>query len=179
MSARSHLFVDGPNIDGVLGSILRRKPRDRERPRWDTVRDFFDITERPVFPLIGPLDDRRYAFYRTLRDLGFSVPVVKKTDVLPGNDDATDCSIINSVKCIIRGGCDDLEVTLVGHDHGYAPTLCEILRRGGDVNIACFREELSPDLLELQYLGARIVDLELDVCAFSYQLPRPKLSLYS
>src|SRR5688572_27371214 len=37
----TYLLVDGENIDATLGaSILGRRPRPEERPRWDRLLDF-------------------------------------------------------------------------------------------------------------------------------------------
>src|SRR3954449_12906386 len=38
---RTYLLVDGENIDATLGqSILGRRPRPEERPRWDRLLEF-------------------------------------------------------------------------------------------------------------------------------------------
>jgi hypothetical protein len=120
-----------------------------------------------------------YPFYRALRHMGFLVQPVNQVSC--ENDDPVDCFICERLdECLRqqqRGERQD--VSIVSHDRCYAPVLAKILQAGGRVNVYCFREELSPDLLSLESLGAVVVDLEHDVGAFLGRLRRPWLPLYS
>ena len=62
----TYLLVDGENIDATLGtSILGRRPRPEERPRWDRLLQF---AERALGPgRLGPVLPRRH--HRAADDL--------------------------------------------------------------------------------------------------------------
>lgn len=179
MTSASNFFVDGPNVDGVLGCILGRCPLPRERPRWDEIKRHlsrsFSFTGRPTFVL----DQRHftpqvYPFHRFLRSAGFECRPVDKVGRYPGNDDPVDEFILDRLLDAANAPeADRIQVALCGHDHIYAPFLAAIMASGGRVVICGFREELSPALLDLEGCKCEIFDLEHDLGGFTNPLPRP------
>lgn len=47
----TYVLVDGENIDATLGSMLGRRPRPEERPRWERLLEF--VRERWGQPANG------------------------------------------------------------------------------------------------------------------------------
>jgi uncharacterized protein len=173
----SAVFIDGPNIDAVLGNcVLQRKPKPHERPRWDRV--YKNCTEwfgakKPCFVLNGNKFDGApvFGFRRLLRDIGYDVACPRSQESDPVDNyivDALDGRVAPDVSTGQLGG-----VVLFSHDHGYAPALQSILRNGGAVSVVGFVEELAPQLLGLREAGAEILDLEYDFEAFGVKLHRP------
>src|SRR5262245_44207508 len=82
MNDNSHtrVFIDGLNIDGVLGRILDRIPLPNERPRWRRVHAFCGAELRCAHPTFV-LNGNRFttgnrgllALYRVLKSLGYDV----------------------------------------------------------------------------------------------------------
>jgi putative heme uptake system protein len=176
------VFIDGPNIDCVLGGILGHAPKPNQRPRWDRVKNYFRRDAKLHFVLNQRnFNDKVFPFHRALRAIGYVVHVESATDVFPDNDDPVDTFILKELHTVFgaqeRG--EPQQVTVVSHDHCYAPVLAKVLHTDGCVKVVGFREEMSPELLALERLGGRVVDLEYDVGAFSSRLPRPSLPLYS
>ena len=173
----SHVFVDGPNIDMILGQdVLGRIPRPPERPRWERV-SVYCRTElgcvRPTFVLNGDRfalgGERVFAFRRALRFMGYNVECPLGT-----LSDPVDAFIQQQLRTIARFH-RPCSVAILSHDHGYAPDLSAILMLGGSVAVIGFPEEMHPQLLQLAEQGAIIVDLERDIGAFNLKLPRPHL----
>jgi uncharacterized protein len=161
------VFVDGPNIDMVLGdSIIRRKPSPHERPRWERVRQYcvdeFRCTRRE-FVLNGNRfdNDAAFKFYRKLHELGWS-PACPKHDA----EDPVDWYIRRQLRKHAASRSRSA-VVLIAHDHGYAKYLEAILDYGGAVVVIGFREWLAPELSDLQQVGAEFLDLEYDLGAFN------------
>lgn len=179
MSSASNFFVDGPNVDGVLGCILGRRPSSGERPRWDEIKyrlsRMCPFTGRPTF-VVEKLHftDRVFLFYRFLRSAGFDFQAVDKIGQYPGNDDPVDEYILDRlVEAANAPEPDCSQIGLCAHDHIYAPFLAKIIAAGGRVVICGFREELSPALLGLESGKCEILDLEHDLGGFTQPLPRP------
>lgn len=175
----ARLFVDGPNMDMVLGSnILGRRPWPEERPRWNRVADFARgklQVAKPTFVLNGNQfangSTGLLAFRLALRDhMGYDVSC-------PCGDgtDPVDQYILQQLKTIARSE-EPCSVAVMTHDHGYAPDLRKIMALGATVWVIGFPEEMSPQLLALRSRGAIILDLEHDLSAFDIPLPRPYLN---
>ncbi|MEZ6070931.1 MAG: hypothetical protein R3C10_11815 [Pirellulales bacterium] len=175
---QSHVFIDGPNIDMVLGKdVLGRFPRRFERPRWDRVRDFCHTElgcARPTFVLNGNRfslgNPELLGFRRVLREFGYEVQCPRR-----GDEDPVDEYIKERVQTIAKTspGC---EVAVMSHDNGYAAELKSILSWGGKVSVIGFPEEMSPRLVRLREYGANIIDLEHHVGGFDIRLGRPVLN---
>ncbi|MBU0718669.1 MAG: NYN domain-containing protein [Planctomycetes bacterium] len=176
-------YVDGPNIDQVLGRcVLGHRPSSEERPRWDRVHDeclaWFGA-ERPCFVLNGNrfTTSSVFGFRRALRSIGFDVqcPRSAADDPVDEADDPVDEFVLQEIQDslhAVRSGRVP-RVILFSHDHGYASALHDVLQGNGAVTIVGFREELAPALLALESEGADVLDLEYDLAAFDIDLGRP------
>lgn len=176
----SHLFVDGPNVDMVLGQcILKRRPLSHERPRWDRVAEYALRKLgccNPTFVLNGDKFARNpklYPLFRALRMMNYRVECPRDSTI--DNSDPVDVYIIRKLLAAIRLR-SPYTVSIISHDHAYAPALSQILMSGGGVNLIGFPEEMSPQLHGLSDIGAEIIDLEWNIGAFNTNLPRPSLN---
>jgi len=180
-ACQADVFVDSANVDGVLGVILGRRPASTDRPRWDRVKQYIRSTKKPHFVLNQRyFTDKVYSLRQALRAMGYQVDVVSEVGTFPDNDDPVDTFILIKLHEILRSleRGESRTVAVVSHDHCYAPVLTDLLRATGSVTIVGFREEMPAALLELQDLGADIVDIEHDMGAFLVRLPRPRLPQY-
>ncbi len=179
MVLASNCFFDAPNLDGVLGCIIGRRPSSHERPRWDVIKYHlsrsFSFVGRPNFVLNRRhVTDRVFPLLRFLRDVGIQCQLADKVGGYPPNDDPVDEFILDrlaDVKEASKHG--EVEVAVMSHDHIYAPILKSIADAGGRVVICGFREELSPALLSLEGRNCEILYLEHDLGGFTFPLPRP------
>lgn len=174
----THVFVDGPNVDMVLGKdILGRRPLATQRPKWDRVLSQLATTLGPLKPTFvlngnqfahgGP---ELFGFYRAIRHCGYRVECPCGTE-----GDPVDAYIQKSVRTLARMQ-RPCSVALLSHDHGYAQDLNAVLMLGGQVTVVGFPEEMAPELLRLVDQGARVIDLEREAYAFNVKLPRPHLA---
>src|SRR3954453_4133827 len=71
----TYLLVDGENIDATLGaSILGRRPRPEERPRWDRLMDFArDRWDQPPvgFFFLAANNELPMSFVQALLSMGY------------------------------------------------------------------------------------------------------------
>ncbi len=180
---RTHLFVDGPNLDATLGKgVLDRKPSPQERPRWDraaqVARSRYGM-QRAEFVLNGDRFSEGLgsaAFYRFLKSNKLNPMTPKREDwCTEADEDPVDEFIKRRLSdCARLIASDQLDgVLIVTHDQGYSTHLGELLEMGGSVGIVCFVEWLAPALVELRNRGALILDLERDFGAFDHRLDRP------
>ncbi|MGH7140227.1 MAG: hypothetical protein ACREHD_31195 [Pirellulales bacterium] len=171
-------FVDGPNIDGVLGEILGHMPESNERPRWDRVKRFLPSARKPVFAMNGEnFTKKAYPFFRAMRCMGYDFKAVPPTECSSENEDPVDNFIADGLRDGVREQVAGRpqHVTLVSHDHFHAPILAQLVNAGGSVALIGFPEWIAPDLLALEGDRCEVLDLERDIGAFSYRLPRPYL----
>lgn len=166
----SPVLIDGPNIDGVLGQIVRSKPNGSVRPRWDHVCHTLAVRlgcARAEFVMNGtiPLTEGSLAFCRFLHSNRIEVarPVRSTVD----QSDPVDAYIIDQIAATKAGN-----LVLLSHDHGYAAALSHALSRGIAVTVVGFKEWLSPALVRLAGHGANILDLETDLNGFRQRLHR-------
>ncbi len=179
----SATFIDGPNIDCVLGKcVLGRQPSSIERPRWDrvlqTCRAWFGASR--VRFVLNPVHfaeqtDQVSPFYRFLVTTGYEVPPANSFGAYPPNADPVDEFIKHGILASLAESTSGSAVGIVlfTHDHGYAPVLTTVLEAGGRVWLVGFREWFHPVLVQLESRGATILDLEYDLEAFNVKLPRP------
>lgn len=171
-------FVDGPNIDGVLAGILGHVPESEERPRWDRVKRFLPSSRKPVFAMNGEhFTQKVYPFFRAMAYMGYEFKAVPPATRSSANEDPVDNYITECLEAALTAQVvgNPQHVTLLSHDHYHAAVLAKIVDAGGSVALIGFPEWLAPDLLALEGDRFEVLDLEWDVCAFSYRLPRPYL----
>lgn len=166
---RTYLLVDGENIDATLGTgILERRPEPDERPRWDRVLSFAEQQWcQPVkglfFIAVHEGADLPWAFVQALRGMGYRpVPVTGRRD-----QKVVDIAIQRTLEALRdRSG----DVMLATHDGDFLPQLEEILD-GRRVAVLAFHEFRNVGYSKLSE-DIELFDLETDVHAFTYPLPR-------
>lgn len=172
-SRTTYVLVDGENIDATLGgSILGRRPRSDERPRWDRLLQFAEETWRqPVTGLffLAANNDLPMAFVQALLALDYRpIPLAGA----PG-EKVVDIGIQRTLDAI-EGRPGD--VLLVTHDVDFLPQVTRLVDAGRRVGVLGFREFVSARFAELAgSAGLKIYDLEDDVAAFTSALPRVRI----
>ena len=164
----TYLLVDGEYIVATIGnSILRRRPRPEERPRWDRLLEYteqsFDQPVSGLFFLAVPAE-LPATFVQALLAIGYR-PVP-----LSGPGKVVDIAIQRTLEALAEREAD---VVLASHDGDFLPQverLCDGTRRVGLVG---FEEFVNGGFRGLP--GLRIVDLEHDVQAFTTRLPRVRI----
>lgn len=170
----TYLVVDGENIDATLGmSLLERKPRPEERPRWERVingtRKLWEQETKGLFFLNGSSGHLPFSFVAALR--GFDYQVIPLSG--PARVKVVDVGIQIMLDAILNQGHGD--VVLATHDVDFVDQLRALLADGRRVSVLCFRELLSSGLQELEEDGLQIIDLEDDFSAFNAPLPRLRI----
>ena len=170
------VLIDAENIDGVLAGILagssrsRRRPRSEERPRWNRVTEFVaqmypDRTD-PVSAHMFLVDRQNagfHSFVDVLPDLGVEPVILNPESKVP----VVDKAILATINYLGESSHDDLIV--LSHDGVYMEALEPLLSADRRVAIIGF-----PEFLSHRYRQHEIetYDLELDVNAFDFPLPR-------
>lgn len=170
----TYLLVDGENIDATLGmSLLERKPKPEERPRWEKVmkgaRKLWRQDTNGLFFLNGSNGHLPFSFVAALR--GFDYQVIPLA--APPKVKVVDVGIQRMLKAILNQGHGD--VILASHDIDFHDEIEALLDDGRRVAVLCFRELLSAGLHEMEDKGLQIVDLEDDFEAFKAPLPRLRI----
>ena len=169
MSERlTYLLVDGENIDATLGtSILGRRPRPEERPRWDRLLEWaeraFDQDVRGLFFLAAGTE-LPTSFVQALLAIGFT-PVP-----LSGEGKVVDIAIQRTADALVDRASD---VVLVSHDGDFVEQVSRLCDGTRQVGVIGFAEFVSSQFRGLP--GVRIIDLEYDVGAFNSRLPRVRV----
>ena len=167
----TYVLVDGENIDATLGgSILGRRPRPEERPRWERLLQF--AQERWQQPATGLFflaanTELPMPFVQALLAIGYrAIPL----SGAPG-EKVVDIAIQRTLD-ELRGR--DADVLLVSNDGDFAEHVGDLLdgRRVGVVGFAEFRNSAFAHLVER---GLAPFDLEYDVRAFNERLPRVRI----
>jgi uncharacterized protein len=166
----TYLLVDGENIDGVLGGILSRRPDPAQRPRWQQLLDFAERTwERPVRGLffINATRGLHAPFAQALMAIGYRpIPLSGRSD-----EKVVDIAIQRTLDALLdRSG----NVLLASHDGDFVEHMTAL--SGVDerkIGVVGFTEFLSQSLREVP--GLEIFDLEDDVRAFDFELPRMRI----
>lgn len=164
----TYLLVDGENIDATLGnSILGRRPKPEERPRWDRLLEWteraFDQPVKGLFFLaVGT--EMPATFVQALLAIGYR-PVP-----LTGPGKIVDIAIQRTAEALADRQAD---VVLASHDGDFLPQVEKLCDGTRQVGVVGFGEFVNAAFRGLP--GLRIVDLEYDVGAFNSTLPRVRV----
>ncbi len=167
----TYVLVDGENIDATLGgSILGRRPRPEERPRWERLLQF--AGERWGQPTSGLFflaanNDLPMAFIQALLAIGYR-PIPLSGGA---GEKVVDIAI---QRTLVELSHRDSDVLLVSNDGDFVKQVRDLLdgRRVGVVGFVEFRNQT---FLELAEKGLEFFDLEYDLNAFNEQLPRVRI----
>ena len=166
-----YVLVDGENIDATLGSsILGRRPRPEERPRWDRLlqflRDRFGAEPSGLF-FLAVNGELPMTFVQALISIGYR-PVP-----LSGPADAKVVDIAIQ-RTLVELRSREADVVLVSNDGDFVEQLGDVLdgRRAGVVGFTEFRNKGFDALTDR---GLQLFDLEYDVLAFNTHLPRVRI----
>jgi len=167
----TYLLVDGENIDATLGtSILGRRPRPEERPRWERLLQFArDRWEQPATGLffLAANTELPMTFVQALLAIGYR-PVPLSGG--PG-EKVVDIAI---QRTLVELRSREADVLLVSNDGDFVEQVEDLLdgRRVGVVGFSEFRNHAFSELAER---GLETLDLEYDVLAFNERLPRVRI----
>jgi uncharacterized protein len=167
----TYVLVDGENIDATLGaSILGRRPRPEERPRWERLLQF--ASERwgqqasGLF-FLAANNELPMPFIQALVAIGYRpIPLSGAA-----GQKVVDIAI---QRTLVELRHRDSDVLLVSNDGDFVEQTRALLdgRRVGVIGFAEFRNQT---FLELADEGLEFFDLEYDVKAFNEQLPRVRI----
>ncbi|NHI18354.1 NYN domain-containing protein [Phycicoccus endophyticus] len=167
----TYVLVDGENIDATLGSsILGRRPRPEERPRWERLLQFAE--ERWDQPAVGLFflaanGELPMSFVQALLAIGYRpVPLSG-----PPSEKVVDVAIQRTLAALREREAD---VLLVSNDGDFAPQVEDLLD-GRSVGVVGFAEFRNTAFAELVERGLQTFDLEYDVGAFNARLPRVRI----
>ena len=167
----TYLLVDGENIDATLGaSILGRRPRPEERPRWERLLAF--ARERWGQPANGLFflaanNELPMSFVQALIAIGYRpIPL----SGAPG-EKVVDIAIQRTLEELRRR---DADVFLVSNDGDFVEQVSDLLD-GRKVGVIGFVEFRNSGFVELAERGLETYDLEYDVRAFKETLPRVRI----
>ena len=167
----TYVLVDGENIDATLGtSILGRRPRPEERPRWERLLQF--ARERWGQPAHGLFflaanGELPMAFVQALLAMGYR-PIALSGG---SGEKVVDIAIQRTLTELSRR---DADVLLVSNDGDFVDQIRELLD-GRRVGVAGFVEFRNLAFVELGEQGLETFDLEYDVQAFNERLPRVRI----
>ncbi len=171
-AARStYVLIDGENIDATLGtSILGRRPRPEERPRWERLLQFarerWDQPAQGLF-FLAANSELPMTFVQALLAIGYR-PIPLSGG--PG-EKVVDIAIQRTLVELARREAD---VMLVSNDGDFVEQVGDLLdgRRVGVLGFVEFRNSAFVPLVER---GLQSFDLEYDVQAFNERLPRVRI----
>jgi uncharacterized protein len=167
----TYLLVDGENIDATLGaSILGRRPRPEERPRWERLLQFasehWGQPSRGLF-FLAANNELPMPFVQALLAIGYRpIPLSGAA-----GEKVVDIGIQRTLTELRNR---DADVLLVSNDGDFVEQVGALLdgRRVGVIGFAEFRNQAFHDL---SGDGLEFFDLEYDVSAFNEQLPRVRI----
>ncbi|HET7761823.1 MAG TPA: NYN domain-containing protein [Phycicoccus sp.] len=168
---QTYVLVDGENIDATLGtSILGRRPRPEERPRWERLLQF--TRERWGQPATGLFflaanNELPMTFVQALLAIGYRPVALSGA---PG-EKVVDIAIQRTLAELRH---HDADVVLVSNDGDFVGQVRDLLD-GRRVGVAGFVEFRNHGFVELAEDGLEVLDLEYDVHAFNEQLPRVRV----
>ncbi len=170
-SRTTYVLIDGENIDATLGtSILGRRPRPEERPRWERLLQFarerWDQPAQGLF-FLAANSELPMTFVQALLAIGYR-PVPLSGG--PG-EKVVDIAIQRTLVELARREAD---VMLVSNDGDFVEQVSDVLdgRRVGVIGFVEFRNSAFLPLVER---GLESFDLEYDVLAFNERLPRVRI----
>lgn len=170
---RTHLLVDGENIDATLGSsILAGRPTPDQRPRWDRIREFA-ATEwgQPVnglFFLNASSGSLPMTFVQALLAMGYQPIPLAGT----GTEKVVDVGIQRTLEALAGR---DGDVLLASHDGDFLPQMRPLVDGTRRVGLLAFREFVNSGYAELIRDGLTVFDLEDRVHSFNVVLPRVRI----
>jgi uncharacterized protein len=167
----TYVLVDGENIDATLGtSILGRRPRPEERPRWERLLQFArDRWSQPAVGLffLAANGELPMSFVQALLAIGYRpVPLSGAA-----GEKVVDIAIQRTLAELRRREAD---VLLVSNDGDFAEQVGDLLD-GRRVGVVGFVEFRNAAFVQLTEDGLETFDLEYDVQAFNEQLPRVRI----
>ena len=167
----TYVLIDGENIDATLGtSILGRRPRPEERPRWERLLQFarerWDQPAQGLF-FLAANSELPMTFVQALLAIGYR-PIPLSGG--PG-EKVVDIAIQRTLVELRRREAD---VMLVSNDGDFVEQVGDLLdgRRVGILGFVEFRNSAFVPLVER---GLESFDLEYDVQAFNERLPRVRI----
>ncbi|MDN4477375.1 NYN domain-containing protein [Demequina lignilytica] len=170
-SRLTYVLVDGENIDATLGtSILGRRPKPEERPRWERV--LRHIEQRWGQPAQGLFflaanNELPMTFVQALLAIGFRpVPLSGSA-----GEKVVDIAIQRTLDALAER---DADVLLVSNDGDFVDHVDELLD-GRRVGVAGFVEFRNNGFIQLQSQGLEFFDMEYDIHAFNEPLPRVRI----
>ena len=170
-SRTTYVLIDGENIDATLGtSILGRRPRPEERPRWERLLQFArERWDQPATGLffLAANSELPMTFVQALLAIGYRpVPL----SGAPG-EKVVDIAI---QRTLVELGRREADVLLVSNDGDFVEQVGGLLdgRRVGVIGFVEFRNGAFLPLVER---GLESFDLEYDVQAFNERLPRVRI----
>ena len=170
-SGTTYVLVDGENIDATLGqSILGRRPRPEERPRWDRLLQFArDRCGQEAVGLffLAANSELPMSFVQALIAMGYKPVPLTGT----ASEKVVDIAIQRTLAALTdRPG----DVLLVSNDGDFVEQVGDLLdgRRVGVIGFVEFRNSAFVGLAER---GLESFDLEYDVQAFNERLPRVRI----
>ncbi|HET8603504.1 MAG TPA: NYN domain-containing protein [Marmoricola sp.] len=170
-SRTTYVLVDGENIDATLGtSILGRRPRPEERPRWERLLQFArEHWSQPAAGLffLAANNELPMPFVQALLAMDYR-PIALSGG--PG-EKVVDIAIQRTLAELRRR---DADVLLVSNDGDFVQHIEDLLdgRRVGVAGFVEFRNHAFGPLTER---GLETFDLEYDVSAFNAPLPRIRI----
>lgn len=167
----TYVLVDGENIDATLGtSILGRRPKPEERPRWERVlRHIEQRWDQPAQGLffLAANNELPMTFVQALLAIGFRpVPLSGAA-----GEKVVDIAIQRTLDALAQREAD---VLLVSNDGDFVDHVDELLD-GRRVGVAGFVEFRNSGFIQLQQQGLEFFDMEYDVHAFNEPLPRVRI----
>jgi putative heme uptake system protein len=170
--ATTYLLVDGENIDATLGgSILGRRPRPDERPRWDRLlqfaRDRFGQDAVGLF-FLAANSELPMSFVQALLSMGYRpIPLSGAAQ-----EKVVDIAIQRTLDALAERTDD---VLLVSNDGDFLACTENLLDGRRRVGVVGFTEFRNHEFLPLAGRGLELIDLEYDVDAFTARLPRVRI----
>ena len=163
----TYVLIDGENIDAALGtSILGRRPRPEERPRWERVLQFTqELWGQPVAGLffLAANNELLMPFVQALMAIGYRpIPLSGAA-----GEKVVHIAIQRTLSEIRRRQAD---VLLVSNDGDFVDQVRDLLD-GRRVAVVGFQEFRSNAFLALTAEGLATYDLEYEVEAFKERLP--------
>ena len=150
----TYVLVDGENIDATLGaSILGRRPRPEERPRWERLLQFArDRWGQPTSGLffLAANNDLPMAFIQALLAIGYRpIPLSGGT-----GEKVVDIAIQRTLAELRHR---DADVLLVSNDGDFVEQVRDLLdgRRVGVVGFVEFRNQTFLELIEKGFQSLR------------------------
>ncbi len=171
------LVIDIANLDGVLSSILGRKPGRFDRPDFRSLLDWarrsFGGPVRGFAVLKEPQNPRCQPFLGTLRAQGYSVVLAERFAAANGVCSPSSLEVDDHVCAHLLESSKSDVIAMVGHDMFAGESLSEQVARGARCLAIGFPELMSHTFIEA---GVELVDIE-DLGVYARSLPRFTLSI--